>query len=593
MTKALSASSDFGQAQAYLDRLRNDEAEALREIITIKNKQGKPIPLNLWPGQAKFIRNLGRVNAAIKIRQQGFSVVNLARRVAAARLALYYPELRNKNFAIFTKSDEDTTTMFNHVRFMDANLPKAFQGKKQKDSAKALHYEDTGCLIRIMTAGKTETAATAKGRSSTDNGVHVTEAGYIDHLASLIAGAMGSVPDDGEITMESTSSGPRGFFSQYCLGVMQNGREIEQGVWAWGDRRFMFFGFMEHPEYFKPVPADFKDRDEEEERLLKLGADPGQVMWRRSKIDDYGKVAKTTGLPPVLQFKRDYPATWQDAFEEAGGAFFNRKIMVAVQSIVKETWPDHLVIGLVKADGERPKHCLPTHGNSFTIFKLPVPGWEGRYAFFSDVGQGRPDGDFDVGYIGDIWTREVAAKFAGRLGADLNMQNALLLCSYYFNARLGFDMTGIGAEARPYLILSTYSNVYTRYKVESWRQEPEAIGLVWNKSNRAAAMGRMRQAIEGREWVNPDPEFHEESEYFGYHDPDSVKPEAATGFHDDHVSTFAGLLVVADSMGTPWQTIPVTPFQDVKKVSLQRQLQQIRKARGDDYGSKLAKGFNT
>jgi len=579
MMKARNASSDLSQAKEYLDRLRGNEVEALREIITIKSKQGRPIPLDPWPGQLKFLRNLGRVNAAIKIRQQGFSVVNLGRRVAAARLALYYPELRNRSYAIYTKSDEDTTTMFNHVRFMDANLPKAFQGKKQKDSAKAIHYEDTGCLIRIMTAGKTESAAVAKGRSSTDSGVHVTEAGYIKHLASLIAGAMGSVPDDGEITMESTSSGPRGFFSQYCLGVMQNGRETDSGIWAWGDRRFMFFGFLEHPEYYKPVPADFKDEDDEEARLLKLGADHGQVMWRRSKIDDYGKVQKSTGLPPILQFKRDYPATWQDAFEEAGGAFFRPKIMGAVQSYVKETWPEPVHIGLRMVPGKAPERCLPTHGNAFSIYRPPVPGWENRYVFFSDVGQGRPDGDFDVGYVGDLVQREVVAKFAGRLGA-------------YFNALLGMDMSGIGAEARPYLLTSTYQNLWCRYKVENFRIEPEVVGLVWNKSNRAAAVGRMRTVIEGREWTIPDPEFYTEAEYFGYHDPDSIKAEAATGFHDDHPMAFAGLMVMADTAPAPRQTVVATPFQDVKKISLQKQLAQIRRERGDNIGSKIAKGFN-
>jgi hypothetical protein len=444
-----------------------------------------------------------------------------------------------------------------------------------------------------MTAGKTETAAISKGRGNTPQYLHITEAGYIENLGSLVKSALGSLPDNGTITMESTSSGPRGWFSQYCLGVMQKGREQEENVWYWEDRRFMFFGFLEFEEYYKPVPDRFQDEDEEEERLLNLGADPGQIMWRRSKLADYGSAETSTGISPIIQFKRDYPATWQDAFEEAGGAFFNRKIMVSVKSYVDETWPKPLVIGLVKADGERPKHCRPNHGNSFTIYKLPVPGWEGRYAFFSDVAQGRPDGDFDVGYIGDIWTREIVAKFSGRLGAELNMQNSILLCSYYFNAKLGFDVSGIGAEARPTLLRSTYPNVYTRYKVESWRQEPEAIGVLWSGPNRNAAVGRLRQAVESREWTNPDPDFHTESEYFGYHAPDSVKAEAATGFHDDRSMAFAGLLVVADSMPTPRQTVPVTPYQDAKKVSLQRQLQKLRKERGEDYGSQLAKGFNT
>jgi hypothetical protein len=591
MTKAPNASSEFEQAEAYLNRLRADEAQALREIITIKDKQGRPVPLNPWPGQLKYLKHKSRVNDIIKIRQQGLTLVNLGVRMAAARLALYFPELRNRQFTIFTKSDEDAATMFNHVRFMDANLPKAFRGTKLKDSAKAIHYEDTGCLIRIMTAGKTEAAATAKGRSATDFGDHITESGYIEYLGSLLAGILGSLAPGGDITLESTSSGPRGFFSQHFLGIMQNGREVDSNVWAWDDRRAMFFGFLEHPEYHLPVPDKFQDEDEEEERILKLGGQPGQIMWRRAKIADYGKAAGGNTLPPEMQFKRDYPVTWQDAFEEAGGAFFNRKILVSVKTYIGETWPKPLEIGLRKADGDRPIHCLPDHSNRFTIFKLPVPGWSGRYAFFSDVGQGRPDGDFDVGYIGDLVDREVVAKFRGRLGAELNTQLSLLLCAYYFNAYLAMDLSGVGAEGRGYLKQSLYPNIWCRYKVDNYLQDPHAIGMVWDRLNRAEAVGRVRQTIERREWHNPDPDFYEEADYFGYHDPDSIKAEAATGFHDDCIMAYAGLMYVADRCGPPGRETPVQPYQDVKQISLQRQLAAIRRAQKDDVGHRLAKGF--
>ena len=592
MAQNASSEAELAQAQAYLQRLRDDEEFALREIITIKNKQGKPVPFERWAGQKKFAKHAARVNAAMKIRQQGFSLDRLVTHIKNARVAAFFDDMKNRQVDIYNKSDDDAAKLFEHVTFVDRHLPDGFQeSRHEKSSSKAIHYKDSGWHIRIMTAGKTETASRAKGRGNTPQYLGVTEAGYIEHLGALVGSALGSLPDDGEITMESTSSGPRGWYSQYCLGIMQNGREIDDNVWAWDDRRFMFFGFLEHHEYYKPVPKDFQDEDEEEERLLELGADPGQIMWRRAKLDDYGRAQAKSGLPPLVQFKRDYPATWQDAFEEAGGAFFNRKIMVAVRTLVKETWPEPVVIGLKKAAGARPERILASPGNSFTIYKLPVPGWEGRYVFFADVGQGRPDGDFDVGYIGDLVNREVVAKYDGRLGADLNANNALLLCAYYFDAMLGMDMSGVGVEVRPYLLKSTYPKLWTRYKVENFHMEPEAVGVVWNKANRPAAVGRMRQAIEGREWTNPDADFYEESDFFGYHDPDSIKAEAATGFHDDHCMTQAGLMIIADTAPAPRQVVQVTPFQDVAKVSLQRHLRELRRQSKGDIGSRIAKGF--
>ena len=103
-------------------------------------------------------------------------------------------------------------------------------------------------------------------------------------------------------------------------------------------------------------------------------------------------------------------------------------------------------------------------------------------------------------------------------------------------------------------------------------------------------MGRLRNAIESREWTNPDPGFYAEADYFGYHDPDSIKPEAATGFHDDKMSAQAGLIYVADRLPTPIMETPAGPFQDVQKISLQKQLKALRK--GSNYGAKLAKGFS-
>jgi len=56
-----------------------------------------------------------------------------------------------------------------------------------------IHYKDTNWVIRIMTAGKTEAAALSKGRSSTDPYPHITECGYIENLALLLGGLLGSM----------------------------------------------------------------------------------------------------------------------------------------------------------------------------------------------------------------------------------------------------------------------------------------------------------------------------------------------------------------------------------------------------------------
>jgi len=119
-------SNEAEDVQAYLQRMRDDEEFALSQLITIKTKTGEPKPFELWPSQRKYLKHKSRINDVIKIRQQGFSVLSVARRMAMARLALFFPELQNRQATIFVKDDADAPIMFNHARFMDARLPTAW-----------------------------------------------------------------------------------------------------------------------------------------------------------------------------------------------------------------------------------------------------------------------------------------------------------------------------------------------------------------------------------------------------------------------------------------------------------------------------------
>lgn len=585
----MTSSNDAAELQSYLQRMRDDEAFALSQLITIKTKTGEPKPFELWPSQRKYLKHKSRINDVIKIRQQGFSVLSVARRMAMARLALFFPELQNRQATIFVKDDADAPIMFNHARFMDARLPEAFQGEKEHDAAKVIHYRDTNWVIRIMTAGKTESAAISKGRSSTDPYPHLTECGYIENLALLLGGLLGSMPDYGELIMESTSSGPRGFFSQHFLGTMQNGKEIDENVWAWEDRRAFFFGFIEHPEYVKPVIGPFDTKDEEEERLMGLGATPERIAWRRSKVADYGKQVGGV-ISPELQFKRDYPATIQDAFEEAGGAFFNQKTMVMVRDWAKHSFPEPLIVGLKMAEGDGIKPIPPTNANRFHIWRLPAKGWRNRYVSFWDCGQGRPDGDFDSGGVLDLVTGEVVAMAYGRYGAEIAVPLAVLLAAYYGNALLAWDATGIGAEWRPLLQRSSYPNVYARYRLDKQVLDPYSYGHLWTEQIKSDACSSLRNNIERRQMLVPDGEFYNEQQYFSYQDEGDANPEAATGFHDDIVMMLAGLSYVAERAPRPTPETPApNMFTDKRKLDLKKMMSQARK--GQDFATKLAESL--
>jgi len=581
------ASSETEDVTAYLQRMRDDEAFALSQLITIKTKTGEPKPFELWPSQVKYLKHKARVNDVIKIRQQGFSVLSIARRIAQARLALMFPELRNRQATIYTKDDADAPTMFRHARFMDENLPAAFVGKKHHDAAKAIDYADTGWLIRIMTAGKTAASADAKGRSGVEAYPHITEAGYIKNLSSLIGGI--AMPDYGEMIMESTSSGPRGFFSQHFIGIMQNGKEIEENVWAWDDRRAFFFGFIEHPEYVKPVIGGFQTESEEEERLMNLGATPERIMWRRSKVADFGRDAGST-ITPELRFKREYPATIQDAFEESGGAFFSQKTISIVRQWAQHTMPEPVVMGLKMAENGEYMPIKASNANRITVHRLPAKGWRNRYVSFWDCAQGRPDGDFDCGGVFDRVTREVVAYAYGRMGAEIAAPLACMMAGYYGNALLSWDRTGSGAEWWPILQRLQYPNLHYRYKVDKQIADPYSYGHLWTGGIKSEACADLRNQIENRLIMIPECEFYNEQQYFSYQDQDDINPEASTGFHDDFVMMLAGLVYVAERSGSASQEIPIgNQFTNANKVSLRQMMAKAQKPNG--FGQRLAESL--
>lgn len=595
MPRTTTSNKEQEEMREYLQSLYDDPVKRIESIVKIRPKSGgAAIPFRLYDSQKRMARNLSRINNVIKIRQQGLTLFSQARVLAEARLALFFPELRNRQATIFAKSDEDAPILFNNMKFMDSNLDKAFAGEKKHDASKTIHYADTGWVLRVMTAGKSEASATAKGRSSTDYHAHITEAGYIDNLFPLQAGILGSVPPGGDIIKESTSSGPRGFFSQESLGIIQNGKEIEKGVWAWEDRRFFFFGFLEHPEYTLPEVSGFDTQDEEEERLMELGATQGKILWRRQRINDYGREAGR--LSPEVQFKLDYPSTWEDAFEESGGAYFDQKKIQVVVQVAKMHFPPPLEIGLRKAEGGETMPIQPSHGNKFTVWKLPAKGWKGRYVFFGDCGQGMADSDPDAGYIGDLVTKEVVASFHGKFGPELFATLSMLLCAYYGNATLAFDATGIGSEVRPYLIRAGYPNIWQRFKTEGNTFDQNSYGLVWTRTIKSEACSLLRINVQDRHWLIPDEVkdgksvgFYDEQRFFAYPDSDSVNPEAKTGFHDDRVSALAGLMYVCERMPLPSQEKPAGQFEDARGLSLRAHIKRAKRDSGQM--AALAKQF--
>lgn len=557
---------------------KRDEILALENCITIVDKRKQAHVIKLYESQRLSIRHTGRINYEVKVRQEGRTTLHMARAQLRARFQDHFEAL------ILAHEEPAAPVLFEKLKGMDAGLPPILQGKKKTDQAKALRYADSNSLIRIETAGASEAVSSKKARSGTPDWVHVTEAAYIPYLDTLLQGIIGSLPPQGVLILESTSNGPRGAFYAGCVNIKTRGQEVVHGqVWKLGDQVLKFTGLIHHEEYRLSADGYEGPIDEEEERLISLGALPETLMWRRRKLEEFiNDPKRSKALSPAKQFKREYPATFEEAFEESGSNFFNPAIMRLEAEAAKlhnERNPS-VTLGLMRQNGQRPSEVRATEENRLVVHELPREGYKGRYIVFGDVGAGNSESDPDSLYVLDRLPSPyrsgpgLVAEAHGLLGAIRHSALMLAVAEWYFGAYIGWDATGIGAELRPLILQSGYplEQIFHRRRAyldpdkrddKSWMLDLDGFGLLWGL-NRNIGLSLLRHGLESRSLTVYDEDFFDEAQQFGYNE--DGKAEAVVGYHDDRIMAAAGAVFLHPILPPPVKEIPLKEFEPAHKL---------------------------
>lgn len=560
------------EIEVWLVKCRDDELFALENLVTIVDKNRNERLMALWQSQRDAIEFESRINLEVKARQEGRTTLHLGRAMVKARFRQNFYGL------IFAHEEEAAPVLFDKAKFIDDHFPEAIQGEKVRDQAKAIRYKDSNSLVRITTAGQTEAVSSKKGRSGDPDWVHVTEAAYITYLDELLRGVLPSLPPHGRLIMESTSNGPRGTFYAKCWEVKTKGRELVPGrIWRLGEITLKFSGFQHHEEYRLEGTWDGA-QDDEERRLEGLGVTPPSLLWRRRKLQEIANDPKRkNALDPIRSFKREYPATLEEAFEESGSNYFRPPVIRALKEFVIAQKREPLVAGLMRQNGQRPKLIPEYPDNRFLFWELPEDGYEGRYVVFGDCGAGNANSDPDSGYVLDRLKKRFVAAYWGQLGATVHAQHLLALAEFYHGAWINWDGTGLGAELRPLLLDSGYplSRIYhrrARYnepKPEGWTpdylNDRDGFGFLFTQNTRMPALSLLRFAIEGQTHTMPDLDWYDEAQQFGF-DEDGKGPAAAQGYTDDKIMSSAGCMASDAELPAPTQAIPLKPFQSANKL---------------------------
>lgn len=571
-TKDFSA-ADLAATKALAERLYTDHVFRVEKMIRINDKQGNKIPFRAWGHQAKNLRNRSRINIDVKPRQIGMSTAILGDKLSLIRL------YENRECLILHYDNKVAPVFFGKVRDIDKNLDPEWAGEKLVDTATAIHYADNNSIIRIDTAGQSASVSDRKGRSTTVYWLIITEAAYIPHLSKIIQGATASVPEGGEICIESTSRGPRGAYHAMVMKVKNLGVPIDVNVWRYEETTLRFTSYLEHPEYRAPLDEGERlELDPEEARIQGFGRQwkipeseiLAALKWRRRKLASFIKDPdQKTSLTPETQFKREYPTTLEDAFTDAGSNYFEFDRLTAIKALMVSEKLKASEFGIIRRHGEPPELVAASPTNKVTIWTgpkyvgLPVNGYLNRYLVFGDVGEGKPESDPDAVYVFDRLRYCIVAAAYGRMGPELTAYTMMNLGDLYFTAWIAWDCTGIGKELRPHFTREKYPKLWSSKEIEDPLVDSRWIGLQWGRHNRHEALELLRTMWQNQEISIPDLEAYEEANQFGY-DEDKEFPCAAAGFMDDRIMSLAGLVYVNQFLPKLVKSAPMKPFEKTK-----------------------------
>ena len=287
-----------------LASLRGDLRQFAAKCLRIRTKAGSFDPLILNRAQLAVdilldnqLTKDGWVRALIlKGRQQGISTY------IAARFYHKTSMRRGRNTYILTHEQRATDTLFGMVdRYQRSNPLAPHVGTS---NAKELEFDRLDSSYAVATAG-----AKAGGRSKALYYFHGSEVAFWANAADHFAASVQGVPMEPgtEVILESTSAGASGEFYERC-------QDAEAGR---GDYQMIFLPWWFSDEYARdPEPGFVLSREEldgemsEEEYADTFQLGLRQMAWRRAKIYE---------LRDPLLFRREYPATAQDAWTAPPG----------------------------------------------------------------------------------------------------------------------------------------------------------------------------------------------------------------------------------------------------------------------------------
>lgn len=498
----------------------------VENFLKIRDKKGKLINLHLKPAQEKLYNLMKAEHEAgrpvriviLKARQLGFSTVIEA---------LFFQDAATRELVrtlIVAHTADATANLFKMNKLFYDKLPRALKPMIRNSNAQEILFENPtrdpeekerhpGLMssIRCVPA-----VGENVGRSSTLTNVHASEVAFWGNMEDTMDALFQAVPDspDTAIVVETTPNGFNSFKKFWDDTVA-------------GKTGFVpvFFPWFEDPEYRKPVPPNTEWTDEEFKLKEAYNLDDEQLAWRRWCI-----AANLRG--DEEKFKQEYPSCPEEAFLLSGNPFFNVQSIVLRMNLVKNP----LMRGrFIYEEGEnlRPENITWEESENGEIYIWQSPEKGVPFVIGGDTaGDGS---DRFTAHVLDNVTSQQTAEIIYSGGSELwYTQQLYCLGKHYNNALIGVE---INFSTYPERKLEEwgYPSLYIREKPDDvtrelnnkkfgWRTDPRTRPLIL--ANLHTVMNSTPEVIESHELL---------SEMLTFIKNEDMRPEAATGAHDDLV----------------------------------------------------------
>lgn len=512
--------------------LKLGHEERIRNLYRVQDKLTKQAKFFVPNGpQEKYLKTKHVRNIILKCRQVGFTTLNCIR---ALDYAIWESNMRT---GIMCHKLQVVKTIFNDITKFCYNWflrdwGHLYKPVEKNDSSTALSFSHDG-LGRPL---ESSILVLHDFRGKTIHFMHVSEAARIER--DRLVGSLNGVPDNGEITLESTAAGRSGEFYRLWQSWRTKGPVAPyKGC------------FIPWYKYYPENLADWEmpkaeiltNRERELLSSYKNKITDSHLFWRRWCIE-----AKCGGDEEL--FENEYPTNDQDCFLTGDANVFSSTIL----KMQDRNTRDPIFTGHLLADGNKmeihddPKGCV-------TFWEEPDPSH--TYAIGADPsgGVGQDNG---AAYVKDNKTNKLVARIWGDLAPADFARELYKLGKFYNNAWICVEANNHGHVVLHVLKEMNYRNLYKRSTIDEITNKPtKKVGFITTNQTKIMITEKFKTAAKEGKLIILDKDLVSEMSTFiqiAGKSGGTVRREASADAHDDLV--MAAALTEEMSSSRLWDT---------------------------------------